>query len=64
MAKFNRRNYKINKPKKKSSYSELERMAYKMGQIKRGLDNPNSRVFESYKNGCTGKTIKNRKPLI
>ena len=39
-------------------------MPYKLGKVKRGLNNPNSRMFESYKDGCTGKTTKNRKPLI
>ena len=52
------------KKSKKRSYTELERMAYSLGKIKRGLNNPNSRVFESFKNGCDGKTTKNRKPLI
>ena len=66
MAYRTRRPYSINKPRrrKKSSYTELERMAYNLGKVKRGLNNPNSRVFESYKNGCTSKTTKNRKPLI
>lgn len=66
MAYRTKRPYGTNKPrhKKRSSYTELERMAYNLGKVKRGLNNPNSRVFESYKNGCTGKTTKNRKPLI
>ncbi len=66
MAYRTRRPYSTNKSRrrKKSSYTELERMAYNLGKVKRGLNNPNSRVFESYKNGCTGKTTKNRKPLI
>ena len=66
MAYRTRRLYSTSKPRqrKKSSYTELERMAYNLGKVKRGLNNPNSRVFESYKNGCTGKTTKNRKPLI
>ena len=66
MAFRTRKSYSTKKPKRKkrSSYTELERMAYNLGRVKRGLNNPNSRVFESYKNGCTGKTTKNRKPLI
>lgn len=66
MAYRTKRPYGTNKPrrKKRSSYTELERMAYNLGKVKRGLNNPNSRVFQSYKNGCTGKTTKNRKPLI
>lgn len=50
--------------RKQKKFSSIERLAYYLGKVKRGLNNPNSRVFESYKNGCTGKTAKNRKPLI
>lgn len=66
MAYRTRRSYTASKSKrrKKNSYTELERMAYNLGKVKRGLSNPNSRVYESYKNGCTGKATKKRKPLI
>lgn len=50
--------------KKKKKYTEVERLAYNMGRIKKGLSNPNSRVYESYVNGCKGKTTKNTKPLF
>lgn len=50
--------------KNKSKFTELERLAYNMGKIRRGLSNPDSRVNESYNNGLKGKTTKNRKPLI
>ena len=50
--------------KKKSNKTELERFAYNMGKVERGLRNPESRVFESYNNGKTGKTSSKRKPLI
>lgn len=60
--------YKKGKGTKKSSskskYTELERQAYNMGKIKRGLSNPNSRVYESYNNGLKGTTSKTKKPLI
>lgn len=46
------------------SYTRLERLAYNLGRINRGIKNPNSRVHESYQNGCVGKTTKNLKPLI
>ena len=39
-------------------------MAYHMGQVKRGLANPNSRVYASYQNGAKGKTTSHRKPLF
>ena len=66
MAYRTRRSYNTYKSKrrKKGSYTQLERMAYSLGKVKRGLNNPNSRVYESYKNGFTGKTTKNKKPLI
>ncbi len=65
MAYRNGKFYGKNKPRKrkKSSYSELEKLAYNLGKINRGLKNPNTRVFASYKNGCTGKTANNTKPL-
>lgn len=65
MAYRNRKSYGKNKPRKgkKSSYTELERLAYNLGKINRGLKNPDTRVFASYKNGCIGKTANNTKPL-
>lgn len=50
--------------KSKKKYTEVERLAYNIGRIKKGLSNPNSRVYESYVNGCQGKTTKNKKPLF
>ncbi len=49
---------------KKQKYTEIERLAYNMGRISKGLDNHNSRVYESYINGCNGKTSTNKKPLF
>ena len=49
--------YRTTKKPKTSSrlrrpkYSELEKLAFKLGQVQRGLRNPDSRVFESYNNG-------------
>ena len=62
--KFNRKGYKKTARKQKSSYTELERMSYKLGMIKRGLNNPDSRVYESFVNGCNGVTTKKKKSLI
>lgn len=51
--------------KSKKKYTEVERLAYNMGRIKKGLSNPNSRVYESYVNGCNdNKTSKKKKPLF
>lgn len=50
--------------KSKSKYTELEKLSYKLGQIERGLKNPDSRVFESYNNGKKGPTKKRRKSLL
>lgn len=50
--------------KGKSKYTNIEKLAYKMGQIKRGTGNTHSRVYESYMNGLNGKTAKNNKPLF
>ncbi len=50
--------------KKGRKYTELERLSYNLGQVSRGLKNPNSRVYESFNNGKTGKTTSHKKPLI
>ena len=50
--------------KKSSGYTQIEKLAYRMGQVKRGLSNSNSRVYESYQKGCNSKTTKQRKPLF
>lgn len=58
-------NYKSSKKtSKKTSYTELERTAYNLGLIKRGLANKDSRVYESYLNGINMRSKKSRKPLI
>lgn len=62
--KSSRKSYKKTSRKQTSSYTELERMSYKLGMIKRGLNNPDSRVYESYVNGCNGVTTKKKKSLI
>ena len=63
-------NYRTTKKPKTSSrsrrpkYSELEKLAFKLGLVQRGLSNPDSRVFESYNNGKKGPTKKGRKSLL
>lgn len=66
MAYYSRRTrrYATKGRKKKSRYTQVEKMAYHMGQVKRGLANPDSRVFASYQNGCRGKSTRNKKPLF
>ena len=66
MAYYSRRTrrYATKSRRKKSRYTEVEKIAYQMGQVKRGLANPNGRVYASYVNGCHGKTAKNKKPLF
>ena len=46
----------------KGKYTEIEKLAYNMGRIETGLKNPDSRVYESYHNGCSGK--KDKKSLF
>lgn len=53
-----------NKKVKQKKYSELEIPAYRMGQVKRGLKNPDSKISASYENGCSVKERKPRKTLF
>ena len=66
MAYYSRTRRSISKSRrrKKKRFTEVEKIAYHMGQVKRGLANPNSRVYASYVNGCNGKTTKKKKPLF
>ena len=51
--------------KRSSKYTELEKLAYQRGQLKAGLQNTNSRVYESYMNGLkNNKNNRKKKPLI
>lgn len=52
------------KRRKQKKYSELETLAYRMGQVKRGLKNPDSLITESYNNGCTVKEKKAKKSMF
>lgn len=53
--------YKNKKKVRKEKHCELEKLAFKMGCISRGLKNPNSLVRESYNNGLNPK-VKEKKP--
>ena len=46
-----KRNYYGGARKRKSKYNEVEKTAYMMGLVKRGLKNPDSKVTESYNKG-------------
>ena len=52
------------KNKKKSNRHALERLAYQMGMIERGMANENSKVFESFQKGLAVPNKKERKPLL
>lgn len=61
MAGYN--NYYRNR-RRKGKYSTLERTAFNMGLINRGLQNKGSRVYESYCNGLNAKSGRTKKPII
>lgn len=70
--KNNRRTKKVTPPKKRvtrrksaaRSSQELTRLAYQMGQIERGRNNPDSRISESYERGKTAPERRPRKTLF
>ena len=49
---------------KKSRYTQVEKTAYLMGQVERGLKNPNSRITASYENGAKEPKLREKKPLF
>ena len=56
----NNRNYNEKGSKKKSKYTDLERMAYKMGVIMTSLPN-DTRITDSYEAGCAVRETKSKK---
>ena len=53
--------------KRKSKYTEAEKLAYKVGQVMVGCQNENSKVYESMCNGMasvTEKQTRKSKPLF
>lgn len=54
--------YNTNKYRKKSKYRQLERLAYNLGKIDKGLKDSNTRVYDSYQAGCNS-TKRVKKPL-
>lgn len=49
--------------KKKGKYTQIERLAYQIGQVEAGKKNSNSRVYESYCKGVENKK-REKKPLF
>lgn len=47
---------------RRSKYSNLERLAFQMGRIDKGLKDSNTRVYDSYQAGCDA-TKRVKKPL-
>ena len=71
MANYSRKSYSRNSSrtrksyKRKSRFTTLEKDAYKLGLLKRGIENKDSRVYQSFKNGCNRVSVrKKQKPLI
>lgn len=50
--------------RRRSKYTTLERTAFNMGLISRGIQNKESRVFESFNNGLNAKSGRTKKPII
>ena len=50
--------------KKSDKAAELRRLAYKMGQVERGLKNPDSQISASFQRGKEKKYTGKRKPLF
>ncbi len=48
--------------RRKSKYHPLERLAFGMGRIDKGLKDSNTRVYDSYQAGCNA-TKRAKKPL-
>ena len=48
---------------KKGRFSEQEKFAFRLGQVNRGLKNPNSLISESFANGQKPKDKKPKKSL-
>lgn len=50
--------------RKKKKYTDVEKFAYNLGLVQKGLKNPDSRVTESYQNGLKVQETKKRKSLF
>ncbi len=59
-----RRNKRRSNRRAGSKSTELRRLAYKMGQVQRGLENPDSLISASYEAGNTKHERSPRKTLF
>ena len=50
--------------RKMSTSSELTSLAYKMGQVQRGLQNPDSRISSAYGRGATKPEKRKKQSLF
>ena len=64
MARRTTRTTRRTRRTKKSRYTQVEKTAYLMGQVERGLKNPNSRITASYENGSREPNKRVKKPLF
>ena len=58
-----KRTTRKNAKKKSSTASQLKKLAYQMGQVNKGLKNPNTQVYESYHRGLSKDLSEKKKPL-
>ena len=61
MARY-KRSYKPRK--RKSKYSEAEKLAFNLARVQTGLKNPNSKITQSYNNGLDSLKEKKSKPMF
>ncbi len=59
----NSRNYGSRRSKRGGRADQLRRLAYNMGQVQKGLNNPDSQISASYDAGLN-RQGKQRKPLF
>ena len=60
-----RKNYaKKFKKNRKSKYTKVEQTAYLMGQVERGLKNPDSRITSAFNRGNSVPKQRIKKPLF
>ena len=66
-SRYNSRRYNGSRRKNSKRMSKTKRLtsfAYNMGQVQRGLSNPNSMISESYAKGQKTPEKKNKKSLF
>lgn len=57
--------YKNSKKRsRKQRFTQVEKTAFLMGQVERGLKNPDSRISVSYERGTKEPTKRQKRPLF